>query len=88
MEQYIAKKFVTFMERRADQFSILRRVPVEGYDISFLITFAHVQQLGKQRIIDFVCNFIGTIDRELNYIKISITERASGIMQEWIDEIK
>lgn len=47
-----------------------------------------MQQLGKQRIIDFVCNFIGTIDRELNYIKISITERASGIMQEWIDEIK
>ena len=41
IEKILCKKFMRFMMQRAEHFFILRRKPVEGYDISFLITNFH-----------------------------------------------
>ena len=38
LEQWLVAKQMTLLMERADAFSILRRTPVPGYDISFLIT--------------------------------------------------
>jgi len=35
VEQILCKKFMRFLTQRAENFVILRRKPVEGYDISF-----------------------------------------------------
>merc|ERR1712227_1170268 len=61
VEKMIARKFMRFMMRRAEEFSVLRKIPIEGYDISLLITNAHMETHIKSKIIDFVCDFISNI---------------------------
>lgn len=41
-DQHIAGKIAQFMEARADSFQIVRRKPIKGYDISFLVTNQHL----------------------------------------------
>ena len=43
---------------RAENFSILRRKPIEGYHISFLITNIHIEQMLKHKLIDFIIEVI------------------------------
>jgi hypothetical protein len=50
----LCKKFVGFLAMRADSFFILRRKAVQGYDISFLITNFHTEQMIKHKLVDFV----------------------------------
>uniref|UniRef100_A0A672FDM1 Actin related protein 2/3 complex, subunit 4 n=1 Tax=Salarias fasciatus TaxID=181472 RepID=A0A672FDM1_SALFA len=45
IEKILCHKFMRFMMMRAENFFILRRKPVEGYDISFLITNFHTEQM-------------------------------------------
>ena len=39
-------------------FGIVRRVPVAGYDLSFVITAQHCWEYSKDSLIDFMCCFI------------------------------
>ena len=39
---------------RAEAFVILRRVPLPGYDISFLITHRNAEDMMKHKLVDFV----------------------------------
>ena len=45
IEKILCHKFMKFMMMRAENFIILRRKAVEGYDISFLITNFHTEQV-------------------------------------------
>ena len=47
IEKILCHKFMRFMMMRAENFFILRRKPVAGYDISFLITNFHTEQMYK-----------------------------------------
>jgi actin related protein 2/3 complex subunit 4 len=76
LERLLAGKFSRFLMQRAEQFVILRRRPVEGYDLSFLITHAHLESLVKARLVDFVITFMEDIDREISAMKIAINARA------------
>jgi hypothetical protein len=38
LEEWLVGKQMTLLMQRADDFYILRRTPVAGYDVSFLIT--------------------------------------------------
>ncbi len=38
LEEWLVGKQMTLLMQRADDFHILRRTPVAGYDVSFLIT--------------------------------------------------
>lgn len=55
------------MGKQADNFIILRRKPVVGYDISFLATVDHVfnveSKIRRQTIVDFIIYFIREIDK-------------------------
>ncbi len=75
LERLLASKFSRFLMQRAEQFLILRRKPVEGYDISFLITHAHLEGLIRARLIDFVMTFMEDIDREISAMKLAINTR-------------
>jgi hypothetical protein len=39
---------------RAENFVILRRRPIKGYDISFLITHRNAEEMMKHKLVDFV----------------------------------
>lgn len=42
----------------AENFFILRRKPIKGYDISFLITNFHTEEMLKHKLVDFVLEFM------------------------------
>lgn len=54
IESILARKFTRFLMMRAEAFVILRRVPVKGYDISFLVTNRNVEEMMKHKLVDFI----------------------------------
>ncbi|KAF6201833.1 hypothetical protein GE061_004228 [Apolygus lucorum] len=64
LKRILRKKFLKFMTRRAEQFIIVRRKPVAGFDVSFLITNFHLDHLHKHKIVDFILYFIEDLDKE------------------------
>ena len=76
IEVILLRRFVSFFQQRAESFIILRRKPVPGYDISFLITNFNLEQLYKHQLIEFIVEFIQEIDKEISEMKISVNTRA------------
>jgi actin related protein 2/3 complex subunit 4 len=74
-----------FLQQRADHFLVLRRKPVVQmsesgektvFDISFLVTNAHTETMFKQKLIDFIIQFMEDIDKEISEMKLSVNARA------------
>ncbi|KFQ59467.1 Actin-related protein 2/3 complex subunit 4, partial [Pelecanus crispus] len=81
IEKILCHKFMRFMMMRAENFFILRRKPVEGYDISFLITNFHPEQ---HKLVDFVIHFMEEIDKEISEMKLSVNARARIVAEEFL----
>jgi len=84
VEFILAKRFMRFLTQRAESFVILRRKPVEGYDISFLVTNAHTESMYKHKLIDFIIQFMEDIDKEISELKINVNGRARTVAQEYL----
>jgi actin related protein 2/3 complex subunit 4 len=76
--------FMRFLAQRADQFRILRRKPVPGYDISFLVTNIHVEQMVLAKLIDFIVSFLQDVDKELSDMKVTLNARARICAEEYL----
>eukprot|EP01119_Soliformovum_irregulare_P007120 TRINITY_DN19520_c0_g1_i1.p1 TRINITY_DN19520_c0_g1~~TRINITY_DN19520_c0_g1_i1.p1 ORF type:complete len:170 (-),score=47.73 TRINITY_DN19520_c0_g1_i1:129-638(-) len=76
LEQILCRRFMRFLTQRAENFVILRRKPIQGYDISFLITNANVEQMFKHKLVDFILDFMEEVDKEINEMKLSVNARA------------
>ncbi|KAI4496877.1 hypothetical protein M0804_000687 [Polistes exclamans] len=87
LEKILCHNFTRFMTMRAEHFMILRRKPIEGYDISFLITNIHVEQMYKHKIVDFVIHFMEEIDREISEMKLSMNARARICAEEFLKRV-
>ncbi|KAJ8047759.1 Actin-related protein 2/3 complex subunit 4 [Holothuria leucospilota] len=84
IEKILCHKFMRFMMLRADNFFILRRKPVEGYDISFLVTNFHTEQMYKHKLVDFIIQFMEDIDKEISEMKLSVNARARIVAEEFL----
>ena len=84
IEQILCQKFMRFMMMRAENFIVLRRKPVEGYDISFLITNVHTEQMLKHKLVDFVIHFMEEIDKEISEMKLAVNARARIVAEEFL----
>lgn len=84
IEKILCHKFMRFMMMRADNFFILRRKPVEGYDISFLITNFHTEQMYKHKLVDFIIQFMEDIDKEISEMKLTVNARARICAEEFL----
>ena len=84
VDKLLSKMFMRFLSQRADQFRVLRRKPIEGYDISFLVTNIHTEQLILSKLIDFIISFLEDIDKELSDMKITLTKRARNCAEEYL----
>lgn len=87
IEEILCHKFSRFLMQRAEQFVILRRRPMEGYDLSFLVTHAHLETMWKHKLVDFIILFMEEIDREISGMKISVNTRARIVANEFIKGI-
>ena len=47
LEEILCRQFMRFLTQRAEAFKVLRRVLVPGYDVSFLVTHEHVEDMLK-----------------------------------------
>ena len=71
---------------RADNFIVLRRKPMPGYDISFLLTNFNLEAMWKHKLIDFVIQFMEEIDSEISAMKIQVNERARTVGYQFLKE--
>ncbi|KAJ3076948.1 Nucleoside diphosphate kinase 7 [Podochytrium sp. JEL0797] len=87
LERLLAHMFTRFLMMRAENFVILRRKAVQGYDISFLITNFHTEQMFKHKLVDFIVQFMEEVDKEISEMKLSINARARIVAEsvEWFD---
>ncbi|PNF29776.1 Actin-related protein 2/3 complex subunit 4 [Cryptotermes secundus] len=87
IERILCHKFMRFMMMRAENFIVLRRKPVEGYDISFLITNFHTEQMYKHKLVDFVIHFMEEIDKEISEMKLAANARARICSEEFLKRV-
>ncbi|KAJ3550009.1 hypothetical protein NMY22_g676 [Coprinellus aureogranulatus] len=86
IERILAHKFTRFMTQRAESFIVLRRKPVPGYDISFLITNTHSETMLKHKIVDFIIQqvFMEEVDKEISEMKLSLNARARIVAESYL----
>eukprot|EP00897_Mesotaenium_endlicherianum_P008118 jgi/Mesen1/7334/ME000377S06552 len=87
LENILAKKFLRFLAMRAESFQVLRRKPVAGYDISFLITHTHCEEMHKHKLIDFIVAFMEDIDKEISELKLSVNTRGRLVATEFLKQL-
>ncbi|KAF9998815.1 Actin- protein 2/3 complex subunit 4 [Entomortierella chlamydospora] len=88
IERILAHKFTRFLMQRAENFVILRRKPIEGYDISFLITNSHTEQMYKHKLVDFIVQFMEEVDKEISEMKLSLNARARIVSESYLSKLK
>ncbi|ODV97558.1 hypothetical protein PACTADRAFT_47455 [Pachysolen tannophilus NRRL Y-2460] len=84
IENILVDKFTGFLTKRAENFIILRRVPTPGYDISFLLTNYHNEIMLKNKLIDFVIEFMEDVDKEISEMKLFLNARARFIAEAYL----
>ncbi|XP_049851479.1 actin-related protein 2/3 complex subunit 4-like [Schistocerca gregaria] len=84
LEKLLTKKYMRFLAQRAENFVVLRRKPIKGYDISFLITNTHTELMYKHKLVDFIIQFIQDIDSEISKMKSSVSTRARVVAQSYL----
>lgn len=77
-----------FLAQRAENFVILRRKPIDGYDISFLVTNFHTEVMYKHKLVDFIIQFMEDVDSEISKMKSSINTRARIVAQTYLNTFK
>ena len=66
-----------FISLRAERFKIIRKkTAIEGYDVSFLITDKHLEDLKKEEVINFILEFILGIEKEVNDLRMMINTKS------------
>ena len=85
LEEVLVAKFMRFLMQRAEQFVVLRRKPVEGYSISFLITNGHTETMFKHKVVDFVVQFMEDIDKEVSAMKLGVNSRGRVVAGKFLE---
>ncbi|KAI0297138.1 hypothetical protein BC826DRAFT_951826 [Russula brevipes] len=87
IERILCHKFTRFLMQRAESFIVLRRKPIKGYDISFLITNTHTESMLKHKIVDFIIQFMEDVDREISEMKLSLNARARTVAESYLTAV-
>lgn len=86
MEKVLVEKFARFLAQRAEEFVILRRKAVPGYDISFLITNFHVEEMKRDQLVDFIIHFMEEINSEISIMKLAVNARARVVAKTFLEQ--
>ncbi|KAL6937338.1 Arp complex subunit [Hanseniaspora vineae] len=87
IEEILVHKFTRFLEQRAENFYILRRVPINNnYSISFLITNQHTETMKVNKLVDFIIEFMEEVDKEISEMKLFLNARARFVAEAYLSE--
>ena len=75
IEELLMIIYSKFLMNRTDKLNLLRKVPKPGYDISFLITNFHLENYNKEDLIEFIVDFISTLDNEIIGMRMIINSQ-------------
>ncbi|KAK5626917.1 hypothetical protein RRF57_002632 [Xylaria bambusicola] len=95
IENILVHKFTRFLTQRAEAFFILRRKPIkyladmrrQGYDISFLITNFHTEEMLKHKLVDFIIQFMEEVDKEISEMKLFLNARARFVAESFLTPV-
>lgn len=80
----LRRKPVTFTEKGINNHVDEKSQPPNGYDVSFLITNVHTEEMNRYKLIDFIIHFMEEIDKEINEMKLAINARARITSEEFL----
>ncbi|KAL3912389.1 MAG: hypothetical protein SGILL_006903 [Bacillariaceae sp.] len=83
LEASILYQWMRFLQQQAEDYLILRRKPVDGYSISFLILQKHLEEFGKKSMERWILNFCSVLDKECSDIKIQVNAQARHVTTEY-----
>jgi actin related protein 2/3 complex subunit 4 len=86
MERVLVDRFSRFLAQRAEDFVILRRAAVKGYDVSFLITNFHTEELKKDKLVDFIITFMEEVNSEISSLKLAVNSRARVVAHTFLKQ--
>ena len=52
---------------------------LQGYDISFLITNTHTEEMLKHKLVDFIIQFMEEVDKEISEMKLFVRTPSASI---------
>ena len=85
LEVSILFQWMRFLTQQAeDHYQILRKKPLDGYSVSFLITNKNIQIHGQQQLQQTIINFCSQMDKECSDIKIQVNAQARYITTEFL----
>jgi len=73
LDGLLAASFHTFMRQHAEHLPIVRRHPVAGHDVSFLVTDAHTARYKVCDLIDFFVAFASETPGFLRELKLAVS---------------
>lgn len=86
LDALLVRKFARFLAQRAEAFGVLRREPLPGYDVSFLITGAQTAGGGRaEAMVAFIVRFLEDFDREMNALKLSVNTRGRAVARAFLE---
>lgn len=88
IEELIMNIYSKFLMNRTDKLNLLRKVPKDGYDISFLITNNHLETYKKEDLIDFVVDFISTLDNEIINMRMAVNSQLRMASNYLLEKLK
>lgn len=86
-EKLLVNKFARFMMQRAENFVVLRRQAIPGYDISFLVTNFQMDVLYKHKLVDFFIQFMEEVDKEISEICLNLNARARAVSETFLSQV-
>jgi len=86
MERVLVDRFSRFLAQRAEEFFILRRAPVKGYDLSFLITNFHTEEMKKRELVNFILLFMEEVNSEISVMKLAVNSRARVVASTFLKQ--
>ena len=88
IEKLIIGIYGRYLMNRANKLDLLRKVPKEGYDLSFLITNYHLENYKKEEILDFVIDFINDLIKEVTDMKMTVNSQSRYVTTYLMEQLK
>ncbi|KAL4445834.1 hypothetical protein ABPG77_009033 [Micractinium sp. CCAP 211/92] len=82
-EDYLLRTFLRFIVHRADDLDIVRRVPLPSYDLTFLVTWRHLERYRHEALVDFICKFVQDLPSELSAMKLALRSRCRAVVADY-----